>query len=144
MYRKSRKVSLFWVPCLQVLGHNLKNLYHTKLTFNPQKLESLIFLWLNEKRDLRMSWGIPGCRSIGVASFSIFFVNFWELWLPYLWKCGPNDLNFSENMRCERNVLIIEEFLYCWHSQKKWFFRKFEKKTHFWPSLGIFTPSNVV
>ena len=36
--------------------------YHTKLKFNTQRLDRLLFLWLKEKRDLRMFWGILRCK----------------------------------------------------------------------------------
>ena len=73
---------LFWASCQQVLGHNLKNLYHTKLKFNLQRLDRLTFLWLlwlKGRRDLRKSSGIPRCKSISIASFMTFLSIFGNL-----------------------------------------------------------------
>lgn len=74
-------VNILWNPqnwpfmnslCQQFLGHNLKILDHLKLKFNPQRLHSLLFLLLKEKSDLRMFWGIRGCKSTSIVSFSTF------------------------------------------------------------------------
>ena len=88
---------------------------------------------------------ILGAKVLGYPVL-VHFCPFLETLTPYFCKCGPNDLNFPENVRCVGDI-ITEEFLHCWRSSKKQFFRKFEKKTLFSPRLGTFytsTSANLV